>query len=348
MRAQQTREYLFSQGLKAFQSHPTRPIARASYIPLNLRGLMLGEHLTFALYLKAGENKRDGFAFFPYLDMGEMLDYRWLQPLTKIGIKCLYFHCTDLDNVLAYLNNHLQLLEQEGPARTKKKFNVLTEHLSLTMRQVMSAPRMGAHIDPALKQVDRIMAVFQSDKYYPKMIWDILFTNYSLYNHAVNVCLLAMAMMNFLKKPRRESRLLGSAALVLDLGMTRISENIINKSGELTIEEWEETKRHPLIGKQLLKRYSSLSAEGMQLVLEHHENADGSGYPEGLSLHRQHPWTRILRLLGAYDSLTANRPYRPAQTPFAALKLLQKEQGPWGAVFDGRTLKDFICFLALC
>lgn len=348
MRAPKTREHLFNQGLKRLQcNQASSKAAIYSYIPLNLRGLMLGERLTFSLYLKAGDNQWEGFKFFPYVDAGEVLDSKWLEPLSKIGIMCLYFHSSDLDNVLAYLNNHLQLLEQET-ARTKKKFNVLTEHLSLTIRQAMAAPRLGAHIDPALKQVDMIIEEFQKDKYYPKMIWEILFRNYSLYNHAVNSCLLAVGLMLFLKKPQRESRLLGSSALVFDLGMTRISEDILYKSERLTQEEWEETKRHPLIGKHLLKRYSTLPAEGIQLVLEHHENADGSGYPEGLRLRQQHPWTRILRLVDAYDALTTNRPHRPAMTPFAALKLLQKQEGPQGAIFERRTLKNFIRFLAIC
>ena len=67
-------------------------------------------------------------------------------PLVKLELKCLYFQCADLENALAYLNNHLQILEMEGPAQTKKKLNVLAEHLSLTLRQVFAAPRLGPHI----------------------------------------------------------------------------------------------------------------------------------------------------------------------------------------------------------
>ena len=122
------------------------------------------------------------------------------------------------------------------------------------------------------------------------------------------------------------------------------------RRGEPTViapEEWEETKKHPIIGKQILRCHSTLPAEGAQLVMEHHENADGSGYPEGLSLPRQHPWTRILRLLDAYDALTTFRPYRPAHPPFAALRFLQKLEGPRGPIFETRTLMNFIRFLAM-
>jgi len=347
MSALLTRQRLFSRGLKGLQRQPVRT-GLSSHIPLGLKGLIPGERLTFSLHLKAGDPQSEDFLYFPYLDAGEMLDCKWLEPLVKLGIKGLYFHKTDLANVLAYLNNHLQLLEMEGPAQAKKKFVVLAEHLSLTLRQAVTSRRLGANIGLAVTQVDRIIEELQKDKHYPKMVWEILFRNYSLYNHAVNVCLLAAAMTVFLQKPQREGRLLGSAGLMLDLGMTRISNHILYKSGSLTPEEWEETKNHPLIGVHILKRYPILPAEGMQLVREHHENADGSGYPAGLCLHQQHPWTRIVRLVDAYDALTTHRPHRQAQTPFAALKMMQKQEGPRGPVFERRTLRDFIRFLAIC
>jgi HD-GYP domain-containing protein (c-di-GMP phosphodiesterase class II) len=344
MRAQETRKRIFSQNLKVFYCYPARNWS-ASFIPLNLRGLMAGERLTFNLYLKVNDGEE--FKYLSYLEAGEVLEYKWLAPLARMDIKHLYFHQEDLEKALAYLNNHLQLLEVEGAAQTKKKLNVLGEHLNLTLRQVFSAPRLGPHINLAEKQIDRIIEEFQRDKLSPKMVWEILYRNYSLYNHSVNVCLLAVAMMLFLKKSNRESRLMGSAALFIDLGMTRISEGILDKTGGLTPEEWEETKKHPLIGKQMLRCHSTLPAEGVQLVMEHHENADGSGYPEGLSLPRQHPWTRILRLLDAYDAITTFRPYRAAQTPFAALKFLQKQESCWGPIFEPRTIRNLIRFLAL-
>ena len=90
-----------------------------------------------------------------------------------------------------------------------------------------------------------------------------------------------------------------------------------------------------------------MPSEVLQLVQEHHENADGSGYPRGLPLSRQHPWTRIIRLVDAYDGLTGHRPGRQPLTPFAALKFLQGQEGQKGMIFEPRTLKNFIRFLAL-
>jgi len=346
MRAQQTRAHLFSRELKVLHCHQGQT-GISTYIPLNLRGLMAGERLTFALYVKGSETNGEGFKYFPYLEAGEVLESKWLEPLAKMDIKWLYFRDADMEGVLAYLNNYLQLLEVEGPAQTKKKLNVLAEHLNLTLRQTFAAPRLGPHIQLAQKQVDIIIKELQRDKFSLKMVWEILSRNYSLYNHSVNVCLLSVAMMLFLEKSKRDSRTMGSAALFHDLGMIHVSDEILYKTDDLTPEEWEEKKRHPITGMQMLKSHSTVPDEGVRLVLEHHENANGSGYPQGLPLHRQHPWTRILRLVDAYDSLTTYRLSRLAQTPFAALKTLQEQEGPRGLVFDPQTLKNFIHFLAL-
>jgi len=346
MRAQQTRENLFSQGLKVLHCHPAQT-GISTYAPLNLRVLMVRERLTFALYLKVSQNHGEGIKYFPYLEAGEVLNPKWLEPLAKMEIKCLYFHHDDLEKVLAYLNNYLQLLDEEGVAKTKKKLNILSEHLNLTLRQAFAAPRLGPHIQLAQKQVDKIILEFQKDGSSLKMVWEILSRNYSLYNHSVNVCLLGAAMMLFLQKSNRDSRLMGLVGLFHDLGLTRLREGLLYKSGCLTSEESEEIERHPSIGMRMLKCYSTMPAEGARLVLEHHENANGTGYPEGIPLPRQHPWTRILRLVDAYDSLTTFRFDQPAQSPFAALKSFQDQEGPWKGVFEPRTLKNFIRFLAL-
>ncbi len=81
------------------------------------------------------------------------------------------------------------------------------------------------------------------------------------------------------------------------------------------------------------------------MTLEHHENADGSGYPRGLPLSRQHPWTPIIRLLDSYDSLTVNRPYREAFKPFSSLNILKDTRGPRGPIYDSQIMKIFITFL---
>jgi HD-GYP domain-containing protein (c-di-GMP phosphodiesterase class II) len=163
----------------------------------------------------------------------------------------------------------------------------------------------------------------------------------------VNLALMGMGLMVFLEKPERDRLTVGLAGLFHDLGLTQLKEEIVNKIEPLDPEERELLKRHPELGCRLLQKNPQIPMDTLRLILEHHESADGSGYPQGLTLAQQHPYTRILFILEMYDGLTTFRPYRPVHPPFAALKILQELRGDRGPTCEPKTLKQFIQFLAL-
>jgi HD-GYP domain-containing protein (c-di-GMP phosphodiesterase class II) len=138
-----------------------------------------------------------------------------------------------------------------------------------------------------------------------------------------------------------------TAALFHDIGLVKIPAAILYKPTPLTPEECQEVQKHPEIAVDLLQQCSEVSPESLRLIWEHHENADGSGYPQGLGLSEQHAWTPLLRLIDAYDALVCQRHYRHAQSPFQALKIIQQQWGPYGPVFHRQLLKKFVEFLAL-
>lgn len=81
------------------------------------------------------------------------------------------------------------------------------------------------------------------------------------------------------------------------------------------------------------------------MVLQHHENGDGSGYPKRLKAPNIHAWARILRILDSYEAMTAERPWRPALEPKEALWIMFED---WkkSRLFDQNYLMSFIKFLA--
>lgn len=317
------------------------------YMPIDLRALMEGERVTFSLYLKVAKGEEGHTEFTLYLAEGEVLEPCWLEKLKKLKIKQLFFLKQDLEKAIAYLNNHL-LIESRDEGATTKELCILREHLAFSLYAALTAPRLGQHVGLAKRPLANLLKLLQNDRRSWNFLLDILYRDYTLYYHSVNVAILAMSMGVFLKKSRKECLQLGWAGLFHDVGLTEISETLINKREPLTPEEWEMLKKHPCIGYRLLKGNAEVPVASLRLILEHHENADGSGYPQGLALTRQHPLTRVLALVEAYDGLTIYRPYRPEHTPFAALKILQEERGAKGGMaFDPVTLKKFIEFLAL-
>ena len=132
-----------------------------------------------------------------------------------------------------------------------------------------------------------------------------------------------------------------------DIGLTKIDPDILYKSGPLTEAERLEIQRHPELAVDMLQESPEILPGALRLVLEHHENADGSGYPRGVSQGDQHTYTPLLRLVDAYDALTSPRPYRPAHMPLKALSIIQQQWGKGGPVFDRALLAQFIKFLVL-
>lgn len=342
-----TRQQLFANELKVLRRNFSTT-GTTSFLPIYLQTLMSGEKLSFNLYVKVSANEHHEVTFLPFLEAEEVLEPSWVEVLEKLGVDRFYFRRRDLDRVIAYLNNHLLLFDTHKPGTyPKEKLLVLVEHLNFSLYRTFNSPRLGRYIHLAQSQVERLVQILQKDVSSLKQVWELLYRNYSLYNHSINVCLLGIGLMLFLHKSRHESLIVGLACLFHDLGLTKIPEELLYRQEPWDEEEWETVRKHPLLGYEKLKECLSMPPEVRQLVLEHHENADGSGYPRGLSLDQQHPWTRIIRLVDAYDGLTGHRPNQQPLAPFAALKSLQNQAGPKGLRFDPRTLKNFIRFLAL-
>lgn len=344
MDAKYIRKQLTDKKIKVLRRY-SRRLGGSPFVPLYHKILMPGERLNFDVYLFVKEDKKGEGNFLPYVQAGEVLKSEWIELLQGAGIERLYLHPQDLEKVVAYLNNHLQTYSSREEPPPEQMY-LFREHLHFSLHLAFSSPKMGPHINLAKDMVGNVINFLEKDLAPWKLISEILYKDYNLYSHSVNVSLLSMAMVVFLRKSKGDGLILGLAGLFHDLGLTRIDKEIdYNKEG-LSQEDWEILKDHPAVGYKLLQSYAAMPEEACRLVLEHHENADGSGYPRGLPLAQQHPWTRLMRLVDAYDSITSHRPSGPGHKPFAALKLLQEQRGPKGPVFEAETLKYFIRFLA--
>lgn len=116
------------------------------------------------------------------------------------------------------------------------------------------------------------------------------------------------------------------AGLYHDIGKISIPDNILNKPGKLTDDEWEIMKSHTVIGYQILRtadQYSNLA----EYALTHHERFDGLGYPNQLKGEDIPLTSRIIAVVDSYEAMTADRPYRKALSQADAIKELKKHAG---------------------
>ena len=128
------------------------------------------------------------------------------------------------------------------------------------------------------------------------------------------------------------------AAALHDIGKIGISDTILDKDESLRQEEREHIHRHPLIAAQILGPIDELK-EIIQLIKYHHENFDGTGYPDGLSGEEIPLGSRIIAIADTFDAITSTRPYREAKTELFAVEEIKKHAGEQ---FDPEVIAPFL------
>jgi putative nucleotidyltransferase with HDIG domain len=119
---------------------------------------------------------------------------------------------------------------------------------------------------------------------------------------------------------------LEAAALLHDTGKLVIPEHILNKPGQLTRGEFERMKSHASVGAEILSSID-FPFPVVPIVRHHHENWDGTGYPDGLKGTDIPIGARILSVVDCFDALTSDRPYRPRMSTEDALRILMQRRG---------------------
>ena len=156
--------------------------------------------------------------------------------------------------------------------------------------------------------------------------------------HGIQVSSLAYAVAKQLKLPEEQCYELAVAGVLHDIGKLRLSGYVSGNENPLVVEEIKYVRRHPQLGCEVLKDrgYSKFILE---TIYYHHENYDGSGYPENLRGEHIPLGSRILRVCDTYAALTEKRPYRDAFQSEAAVGMMIDEVKN----FD---MKVFLAFLS--
>lgn len=143
-------------------------------------------------------------------------------------------------------------------------------------------------------------------------------------NHSQHVADMAKLICEYLGLNEKTKDLIYYAGLLQNIGKITIPEELFNKKGKLTQEDWETLQNHPNIGVSLLMSINFLS-EVIPYIHYHKERWDGRGEPEGLRGQSIPLGSRIIALADAYCALTEERPYRAALSEDEALKIIKEE-----------------------
>ncbi|MDX9819692.1 MAG: HD-GYP domain-containing protein, partial [Desulfococcus multivorans] len=139
--------------------------------------------------------------------------------------------------------------------------------------------------------------------------------------------------------PQHKLLQLMTGALLLDVGMLRIPEEIVAKTGSLEPAELGKIKAHTIHSFKIISREMKYPEEIGLIALQHHERWDGEGYPKGIAGKQISLFSRIVAVADAFEAMISKRPYRNSMIGYAAMRALLSDNG---RRFDPEILKVFI------
>jgi HD-GYP domain-containing protein (c-di-GMP phosphodiesterase class II) len=144
--------------------------------------------------------------------------------------------------------------------------------------------------------------------------------------HAERIKAYCQAIGNAQELSSEEQSELALLAVLHDIGKVGVRQNVLQKPGPLTSEEWDEMRRHSEIGYRIAQNTPELSVVA-DYILSHHERWDGKGYPRNLKGEEIPLLCRILAVADAYDPITSDRVYRKALSKEEAMEELRRNSG---------------------
>ncbi|MFX3636170.1 MAG: HD-GYP domain-containing protein [Candidatus Pristimantibacillus sp.] len=250
------------------------------------------------------------------LGEGVELNERFINRLQILGIDFLFIEDGNTEDLIPEETIQDETRKQAVDAvyKTMNSFKDLSPTKGRTI-----APDMGRTFRSVFGQIMQDLATR------PNVLvnlTNIHTTDAYLFQHSVNVAVLAGIMGIAKGYNRIQLEELGIGALMYDIGMTKVPQKLINKKELMTTEERIIMENHTKDGFDILRKYHDISVVSAHCALQHHERYDGSGYPRGLKRDEIHMYAQIVGIADVYDALTSPRPHRKRYTPNEAIEFL--------------------------
>lgn len=191
--------------------------------------------------------------------------------------------------------------------------------------------RKQIHDKHLLEKPNKVLnnIIFES-KYKPCWVYANALFNYVdwLYTHSVDVAMISLMLAAEMGYSDDELFYLGLGAFLHDIGKLLVPKSIIQKPGALTDAEMVYMRQHCELGLSSLEQFD-FPKECNDIVLQHHERLDGSGYPKGLKGDEICRNARIVMVADAFDAITSARPYKNSKDAGTAIRLLRNDKGKY-------------------
>jgi len=264
-----------------------------------------------------------------YIDARRLVERETPQTLTRTDLSRYRFnsstHYTDLAAV-----------EDEAP-RARAALENASQIVDGLFEDITSGRELSVeHVEQAVRPL--VTTVLRSaDAFF--LVEGLRRSDSYSYSHAISCSALAAAFGRHMGFDEETIFSLAAGGLLMDVGKTRLPEELLQYQGSLAPSEVDVIRSHVALGLTVLEEAGIANLDVLDIVRTHHERHDGSGYPNGLKGAQIGMMGSIAAIVDTFDALTSPRPYAQAVSPSAALSMLYKWRGTF---FDAALVEQFI------
>ncbi len=312
---------------------PNHRDEKGEYLPVSIEGLLTGLAQELELFVRAGNAfflvKPRNMALTPAL-VGRFLG----------KFPYLYINRNERDKYYKSLQSNISQIIGSSNFSVREKASVLNDYAVEIVDRLLQDPASATAMTAA-KELSQETVKFISQQRHA-FIHLVELSNHDQYTyaHSVGVGAYCASLAQSLGRwTKEEIANIGLAGLLHDIGKCMVDPSIINKEGPLSPNEWEQMKKHPSYGYEILSKHKNLDPIVPLVAVAHHEDLLGKGYPKGLVATKLDPAVLVSSIADAFSALTTKRSYSPARDSISALGLMRESVGK---KFDPHFFEIFI------
>ena len=256
---------------------------------------------------------------------GALMDEYLIDSLLKLGINGVYIRegeeDPDEENISLLAKSVIEKTRVEDRAKVKLTESV-KKRVAEGIQYLYNNTATQDFADATDKITGELMRAISDNEAIAVDISTLKISDEYTFKHSVDVATMAMIVAKQHGLNEREVYEIGIAGLLHDLGKSKIPNEVLNKPGRLSEEEFEIMKQHSVYGYEILKEKEGYSPAILLGVLQHHEKMNGRGYPLGVSSDKMHLFAKILSVVDIYDALVTERSYKKAFSQRDAVEMI--------------------------
>ncbi len=270
-----------------------------------------------------------------YLQSGAVIDEKIKKDLKNL--EKLYIMKEFVPTYDEYVKKHITKINNEAVSNLEMKAITIYEDATKAVDNIFHNPYAKENVKAIYHVVEELVDVIVHDELVIESLLRLIAHDYYTHTHSINVSIYALCLGSFLKMDKTNLKSLGVAALMHDIGKSKVDAAIINKNGILTDAEYNQIKKHPIESYLIVKNLGITDEKILSGIKYHHEKLDGTGYPDGLV--KIPLFAKIIAICDVYDALNTKRSYKEGMSIFETLYFMKKNMQHH---LDIKLLNEFI------